>query len=230
MDDHGPLLEQLHIALNSPGARPTLLIGVVVAVVLCWPLARLFGRSPVLTLLALVSLAPIAAFTLLPDYAAEPVGATFRLHQYLDSYLHPLQFHADVDAPTAPAEPLANMLLFVPFGLFTTLATRAPVRTALAGVAVPFLIEAWQAVTGARVASAADWLHNSTGALIGVGAALVLLPLAGRSARPAWRRPADPPVTFRPGTVRPATHPAAAHRAATDRPAYDAITVDLAAR
>jgi glycopeptide antibiotics resistance protein len=76
---------------------------------------------------------------------------------------------------------MANLLLFVPAGFFATLATRRPVRIALAGIAIPFLIETYQAISGVRVASAADWLHNSTGALIGVVAASVLLPLTRRS-------------------------------------------------
>jgi VanZ family protein len=185
------MLDQLRIALDAPGARVILLVCAGLAVLGFLPLARRFGWSPGWTLVTLLALAPILAFTLPPDSAVEPVGAGARLHEYVHSFLDPLAFHAQVNAPGPESERVANLLLFIPAGFCATLATRWPVRVAIAGVTLPFLIEAWQALTGARIASAGDWLHNSAGALIGIVLAAALLPLTRRPAsRPAGNKAA----------------------------------------
>jgi glycopeptide antibiotics resistance protein len=182
------MLEQLRLALTtSPIALPALLVGVLFAVIAFLPLSRAFGWSPLWTLLALLSLAPILAFTLPPDTSTVPAGADERLRHFFGLFLDSENVHRQIDAVGSNNERMANLLLFVPAGFFATLATRRPVRVAIAGIAIPFLIETWQAISGVRVASAADWLHNCGGALIGVVAASVLLPLTRRHPRPSPR-------------------------------------------
>jgi hypothetical protein len=109
--------------------------------------------------------------------------------------------------PTSPDEQMANLLLFVPLGLFGALATRRAVWTAVAGAALSFGIEGWQAVSDVRVATAGDWVYNSGGALIGAGAGLVLLAV-GAMARPRTVAQAQPPAVVPPRSVpRPLVPP-----------------------
>jgi glycopeptide antibiotics resistance protein len=187
------MLEQLRLALtSSPIALPALLVGVLFAFVAFLPLSRAFRWSPTLTLLMLLSVAPVLAFTLPPDASTVPVGAGVRLRYFFGLFLDPVNVHRQIDAIGSNSERMANLILFVPAGFFATLATRRPLRIALAGIAIPFLIETWQAISGVRVGSAADWLHNCGGTLIGVVAATVFLPLGRRPRREA------PPVGERP--------------------------------
>jgi glycopeptide antibiotics resistance protein len=178
------MLEQLRLALTtSPIALPALLIGVLFAVVAFLPLSRAFHWSPLWTLLMLLSIAPILAFTLPPDTSTVPVGAGGRLRYFFGLFLDPANVDRQIHSIGSNNERVANLLLFIPAGFFATLATRHPVRIALAGIAIPFLIETYQTISGVRVGSAADWLHNCGGTLIGVVAACVLLPLTRRP----WR-------------------------------------------
>ncbi|MEV4702868.1 VanZ family protein [Actinoplanes sp. NPDC049316] len=169
--------DQLDLALARPGAVVLLVCCAAAAAALFLPLARLLGWRPGWTLLALLSLAPILVFTVPVEAPGWQDGAVHRLADYVRSYLHAATFHAELDAPSAPDERTANLLLFIPFGFFGTLAARRAVTTAVAGAALSFGIEGWQAVSGVRVATAADWLYNSGGALIGAAAGLVVLGL-----------------------------------------------------
>jgi glycopeptide antibiotics resistance protein len=72
-------------------------------------------------------------------------------------------------------ERLANVVLFVPLALLGTLATRRGVLTAIAASALSWGIEAWQAASDVRVATVADWLHNTAGAAAGATAGILLL-------------------------------------------------------
>ena len=66
---------QLDLALNRPGAALLLLCGALAAVALAVPLARLCGWRPWWTLLALLSLVPVLAFTLsLQDWCRSGVA------------------------------------------------------------------------------------------------------------------------------------------------------------
>jgi glycopeptide antibiotics resistance protein len=131
----------------------------------------------------LLSIAPILAFTLPPDTSTVPVGAGERLRYFFGLFLDPANVDRQIHSIGSNNERVANLLLFIPAGFFATLATRHPVRIALAGIAIPFLIETYQTISGVRVGSATDWLHNCGGTLIGVVAACVLLPLTRRP----WR-------------------------------------------
>src|SRR3712207_6809738 len=126
------------------------------------------------TFLALLAAGPIIAFTIVPHTYDLQWAAIDRVWTYVGSFTDPWTFDAELHQAVSNPERVANLLLFVPAGFFLTLASRAPVRVALAGIAGPFLIEGWQAVADAgRVASAGDWLHNSGGAVAGVIAAAV---------------------------------------------------------
>lgn len=184
---------QLDLALARPGAAWLLVCSAVAAGVLAWPVARLFGWRPGWTLLALLSLAPILVFTAPLEAPGWQGGAVPRLGGYVRSFLDAATFSAELDAPASPDERLANLLLFVPLGLFGTLATRRALSTAVAAAALSFGVEGWQAVSDVRVATAADWLYNSGGALLGAAAGLVLLGV-GRLARLGTTAPeAAPP-------------------------------------
>jgi glycopeptide antibiotics resistance protein len=192
---------ELRLALDAPLALPALAAWALFSLVIFWPVARKRRWSPLWTLLALLTLAPILAFTIIPHTFDLPFGAGGRLHWYVHSFTDPWAVNAELDAAGSDSERLANMLLFVPAGFFATLASRAPVRVTLVGIGLPFLIEAWQAAVDAgRVASAGDWLHNAGGALVGMVAAAILLPLTRN-----YRKAAPPPTARRiPGPpVRP---------------------------
>ena len=196
---------QLDLALARPGAAWLLVCCAVAAGVLAWPVARLFGWRPGWTLLALLSLAPILVFTAPLEAPGWQAGAVPRLGGYVRSFLDAATFSAELDAPASPDERLANLLLFVPLGLFGALATRRAFSTAVAAAVLSFGVEGWQAMSDVRVATAADWLYNSGGALLGAAAGLVLLG-AGRLARLGTATPEVAPA--RP-TVPPARRPAA---------------------
>ena len=183
--------DQLDLALTRPGAGWLLVCCALAAAVLCVPVARLLGGRPGRTLLALLALAPILVFTAPLEAPGWQDGAVARLADYVRSFLHAATFHAELDAPASPDERMANLLLFVPLGFFGALATRRAVSTAIAAAALSFGIEGWQAVSGVRVATAADWLYNSSGALIGAAAGLVVLAVI-RLAAPAAEP--SPPV------------------------------------
>ena len=194
------MIYQLRLALEAPLALPALAAWAMFSLVIFWPVARRRRWSPLWTLLALLSLAPIVAFTVLPHTFDLPFGASGRLEAFVHSFTDPWAVDAELDAAGSDSERLANLALFVPAGFFATLASRAPVRVTLAAIGLPFLIEAWQAVIDAgRVASAGDWLHNTGGAAAGMVAAAVLLPLTRN-----YRRAAAPPTARRiPGPPPP---------------------------
>lgn len=99
-------------------------------------------------------------------------------------------------------EPFSNVGLFVPLGLFATLALRAPFVALAGGSLVSATIEATQAYATAigRACDANDWMLNSLGTTIGVGFAVVLSRLVLRR-RPAGRASALGPRTPSPGSI-----------------------------
>ncbi|PRY25806.1 VanZ family protein [Pseudosporangium ferrugineum] len=193
---------QLDLALGRPGAVALLVCCALAAGVLFWPLSRLLGWRPGWSLPALLSLAPILVFTVPVEAPGWQDGAVHRMADYVRSFLHESTFRAALDAPAAHDERVANLLLFVPLGVLGALATRRAVWTAVGGGVLSFGIEGWQAVSGVRVASAADWLYNSGGALAGAGIGLVVL-LGERLVRAATRVAEPPPPPHR---ARPARH------------------------
>ncbi len=80
-------------------------------------------------------------------------------------------------------ELVANLLLFVPVGLFGSVASRRPVGAVVAASAFSILIEMLQALVPAlgRSCSTSDWFYNTLGALAGGLVAAGSLRLAERS-------------------------------------------------
>ncbi|WP_211277771.1 VanZ family protein [Couchioplanes caeruleus] len=216
---------QLNLALDRPGAVALLLCCAIAAGVLFWPVSRLFRWRPGWTLSAMLALAPILVFTVPLEAPGWQDGAVYRLAEYVRSFLHTATFQAEMQAFASSDERLANLLLFIPLGVAGALATRHALWTAAAGAALSFGIEGWQAVSGVRVASAADWIYNTGGVFI--GAALGLLVLAARlltrpdavtpvsPATPAWSPTGDRTREF------PRLH---------DLPAHQEPTLDLSRR
>ncbi|WP_433288661.1 VanZ family protein [Micromonospora sp. CA-244673] len=199
---------QLDLALQRPGAVELLLFCALAAAALFWPMARLMRWRPALTLLALLSLGPILVFTAPFGALGWQDGAIPRVAEYVSSFLNKATFQAALVAPARHEERFANLLLFIPLGVFGALATRRPFWTVLGGAALSFGVEGWQAVSGVRDATAADWLYNSSGTLLGAAAGLVLL-AAHCLLKPAEPMPpADtaPPTEMMPtaGWTRPA--------------------------
>ncbi|MFI5496695.1 VanZ family protein [Actinoplanes sp. NPDC051859] len=226
---------QLDMALHRPGAVELLLFCALTSVALFWPLARLMRWRPAWTLPALLSLAPILVFTAPFGALGWQEGALPRLAQYVGSFLAKATFQAALDAPALHEERFANLLLFIPLGFFGALATRRPFWTLLGGAALSFGVEGWQAVSGVRDATAADWLYNSGGTLFGAAAGLVLLaahrfvppapettpstetlplrqPLPPTAAMPPAPHQTIPPVQPAPGSHQSPWQPAPAYR------------------
>lgn len=125
-----------------------------------WWLAR---RRRTAGMLAAAAFVPVLLLTLSPTRRAMTFGCA-----------------VDWSPQLTASEPLANVLLFVPFVLLLAAATRAPVRAALAGSALSFGIETVQAVVTAigRSCDTSDWIANTTGSVIGAVLAAVGLGFA----------------------------------------------------
>jgi hypothetical protein len=183
---------QLDLALDRPHAAALLLGCALLAVVLFHPVARLFGWQPAWTLLAMLALGPVLTFTVPLEGLIPPAGAAGRVVAYAHAFLRPDAIQHELHAAGSTDERLANVLLFVPLALFGTLATRRGVLTGIAASALSWGIEAWQAASDVRVATVADWLHNTAGAAAGATAGILLLATfalvrcgAGGESRPA---------------------------------------------
>jgi VanZ family protein len=170
---------QLDLALGRPYAAALLLGCALLALVLFHPVARLFGWPPAWTLLAMLALGPVLTFTVPLEGLIPPAGAAGRVAAYAHAFLRPYAFRHELHAAGSTDERLANVLLFVPLALFGTLATRRGVRTAIAASALSAGIEAWQAASDVRVATVADWLHNTAGAVAGATAGILMLAAFG---------------------------------------------------
>jgi hypothetical protein len=90
------------------------------------------------------------------------------VERYLLGFEHP---GAAVRGFAGTRERIANIVLFVPLGVFGTLLTRRPWCTLAACGALTFAIEGWQGYLG-RTADVSDVLHNAAGAAVGAGLAL----------------------------------------------------------
>jgi len=136
---------------------------VLAAFAIVGPLAAwwLASRRRAAGVLAAAALVPVLLLTLSPTRRAMSFGCAIDWSPRL----------------TAP-EPLANVLLFVPFVLLLAVATTRPVRAALAGSALSAGIELVQAIATplGRSCDTSDWIANTAGSAI--GAALAAMGLA----------------------------------------------------
>jgi len=128
----------------------------------------LASRRRTAGVLAAAALVPLALLTLSPTRRSMTFGCA-----------------VDWSPQLTAAEPLANVLLFVPFTLLLAVATQRPVRAALAGSVLSFGIEGVQAVVTqiGRSCDTSDWIANTTGAAIGATLAAVGLGFARWQAR-----------------------------------------------
>lgn len=143
---------------------------VLAAFAIAGPLAAwwLASRRRTAGVLAGAALVPLLLLTLSPTRRSMAFGCA-----------------VDWSPQLTAAEPLANVLLFVPFVLLLAVATRRPVRAALAGSALSVGIEGVQAVVTqiGRSCDTSDWIANTTGAAIGATLAAVGLGFARWQAR-----------------------------------------------
>jgi len=158
------------------------LVPLLAAALLLGPLlARWWGTTALIATAALGSLGGILAFTLgvraITEDRREFVGSDFSW--LTDSSV----WRSAVDLDPSW---LLNMLLFVPAGVFLTVALRRPVAVLVGLASMSFAIEAIQSLTRLGTADVRDLVANTIGAAVGVVLASVIV-----------RRRADdaPPLT-----------------------------------
>ena len=146
----------------------------------------MFRRHPLLSVVTFVYLGIVGWLTLGPQpLDDEPNGMLFKLLEYLDRY--PSTAWVSYNG----LEFTANILMFIPIGLFFLLLLGRPYWfvAVLAGVGLTFAIETAQLFLPTRVSDPRDLASNSIGALIGVVTALlVTTPKARRLNREAEAR------------------------------------------
>ena len=141
--------------------RPATLTLMLLTIALAWPIGRRGGATGVLFVLALGIVLAATTTGYLPYFSFGGVD------RYLHGFAHPGRL---VHGFAGTRERLANIVLFVPLGVFGTLLWRRPLLILTGCVALTFTIETWQGYIG-RTADAADVLHNTVGAAVGVGLA-----------------------------------------------------------
>lgn len=130
-------------------------------VVLAWPLGRLLGRGALGVVFVVILGATLAATTTteVPYYSAGGIEL------YLREFAHPTVL---LEGFASNDERLANIGLFLPLGSVATLLWYRPIAVVCACAALSFVVEGWQGFIG-RGGDAVDVVHNSAGALLGVG-------------------------------------------------------------
>jgi VanZ like family len=168
--------------LINAGTLPVFVPLAVLAVVLSGPLARRLRTSRALAALSLLSIAGIVAATFreqdlrlwLSDLGAViTCSECTHLGWLTDAGLWSRA--SQVDAAWS-----LNLALFVPAGLFTTLATHRPWRVLVALAGLSLLIEVVQDLTYLGAPDPADLLANVLGAALGVILAAGYLSLVAR--------------------------------------------------
>jgi hypothetical protein len=135
--------------------------------VVAWPLGRLLHRDALGVAFVAVLGAVLAATTTTPLAHFSLDG----LRPYLSEFRDPAYL---IGGFGTTDEKLANIGLFLPLGVLATLLWRRPAKVVIAGAALSFLIESWQAFIG-RAGDAVDVIHNTFGTLVGVLIARLLL-------------------------------------------------------
>ena len=143
-------------------------VGAIAAVLL----AHRPGRSASLMLMAFWGLAVIPAFTLVPDLGYSEYGRAVWMTSRISLELG----HGWSSALGAAADgtdgPL-NVLLFVPAGMFLTMATRRPAGVGVVLAMLSLVIEVVQAWSGTRSGTPGDFTANVIGACAGCGLGVV---------------------------------------------------------
>jgi hypothetical protein len=165
--------------LSEPWPALTLFVLATASVALFRPLSRKLGWPPLPTLGALLGLAAIATLTLPPppgDGYSQGLAACGRALTDIGDFARALVATDD------RGERVGNVLMFMPFTFFATLASRRPGLVALVGVLLPVAIEVAQSLLDlGRDCAARDWANNAIGAVLGVAFAVVTLRLVRAS-------------------------------------------------
>ena len=133
-------------------------------------------RRPVLVLLLVVYLAAVAAVTLTPGRShTGSLGVVRTVLRWLDERGVPLRFEV--------VEPLANVAMFVPFGVLVglLLGLRRWWAVVLLGLATSATIETVQRVLPDRFSTVQDVVMNTLGAAVGVAVLAWVASRAGRT-------------------------------------------------
>jgi glycopeptide antibiotics resistance protein len=165
-------VHHMHLRWIIPISRWTLLSGAVLlaATLLSWRgLARRLGWRPIATLVALLGLAAALALTLSPrDWLANHRS----LHQCLPSDWSELAGSAM--RVGSSVESVLNISMLMPLGIGLAVASRRAWWPALLVVVLPAAIEITQVIIPGRECSAADWIANALGGLIGVAVGVLV--------------------------------------------------------
>lgn len=162
-----------HVVPVSTSTVVVLLVGVAAVVVLWRPLVARTGWRSLPILLAGASLAAIVAITLV---GADRVGTTSC------ASLSGLGLAYVLSEAGHDLESFLNAALLVPLGLTLVLGMRRTLPPLMVVLVLPGLIEAAQLVVPGRVCSAADYVLNVSGGLVGVATGAVALRWSRRSA------------------------------------------------
>jgi glycopeptide antibiotics resistance protein len=164
-----PSLDSLLLFMQpfvTNGAIPTTVVVGVLLTLFSGYIARGSGRTRMLTITTLWSLALVVGFTLrLGDAVAPPMTE------------HPWFFDEILwlDSVVVGANWTLNAVLFVPAGLTLALFLRSPLRATVALSIGSFLIETVQQITLVGISDPSDFVANTAGAAIGAALALVVL-------------------------------------------------------
>lgn len=171
--------------LSQPWPALTFAVLALVAVVVFRPLADRLGWPRLATLGTLLAAAVIATLTFPPAPGASFGGlAPGELPSCLDALFSPRGLWYGLTATEDRGERIGNVLMFVPLTFFATLASRRPVVVALAGMALPVLVELTQAFLNVgRDCVGYDWVNNAIGALLGAVGGAVFMWLAHTAGR-----------------------------------------------
>jgi hypothetical protein len=165
------MLSMMHVVPVSTSTVVVLLVGVAAVMALWRPLIARTGWRPLPILFAGFCLAATAALTLVGADRASITGCAsvsgLDLGYVLAEAGHDL-------------ESFLNAALFLPLGLTLVLGIRRTLPPLMVVLVLPGLIEAAQLVVAGRVCSAADYVLNVAGGLVGVA--------AGAVAIRSWRR------------------------------------------
>ena len=172
------LADSARVFHHDLSALPTVLVIAAVAVVIAFALPR---RRLVAAATG-VSLAVAVGLTITPfggwSHFGFEAGALHSILTNVEPHRSALTgWFRNSDGP-------ANVLLYLPAGLFLALLLRRPLLATIGLTAMSFAIECWQSTLTTRVGSFDDVVANGLGAAIGAAVAAVVLAAQAIARRP----------------------------------------------
>jgi hypothetical protein len=165
----------------STGVLPVLVVGVAASAVTAWVAVRRGWVSAPgwLAFVAMLSVSGILVFTVFREATAVVTSIASGEPFMMPGWLALREWSADgvqrvLADPLGKTTVLLNIALFVPAGFVWTVITRRPWRVLAALGVMSAGIEVLQGVTGLGAHDVGDIVANVAGALVGVGAAVVL--------------------------------------------------------